>query len=191
MLNAILMPNRDKRFFFFDDGWADGEQTASMRDDIGNSSHILFNKSGAVIKGFVYDSPTGKFAMLAKEAWPGIFEGLPEEFKGILESRAFGGQEASFCIWRKPADEKWRMGNFEYPSCDGSDPDGMRYLLPFFNGNPNAWKGWAKSYYDIDIPVDAIKAVFGHAPIESSLVTLINSDLSPSELVCDIVEIGY
>ncbi|HEX6285588.1 MAG TPA: hypothetical protein VFZ71_11970, partial [Pyrinomonadaceae bacterium] len=52
MLDAILMPDWEYRFYSFDANWSDDEMLASMRNGSGDSFFILFNSAGAIIKGY-------------------------------------------------------------------------------------------------------------------------------------------
>src|SRR5436309_2216272 len=56
MLDAVLMPDWQYRYYSFDSKWAPGEQMASMRGGSGNSYFILFNRHGAILKGYDHEA---------------------------------------------------------------------------------------------------------------------------------------
>jgi hypothetical protein len=57
VLDTILCPDWDGRYYSFNSKWGDGEQTASMRNGSGDEYFIWFSKHGAAIKGFAHESP--------------------------------------------------------------------------------------------------------------------------------------
>jgi hypothetical protein len=52
MLDAILSPEWEYRYYSCNGKWAPGETMASMRNGSGDGYFILFNGHGAAIKGF-------------------------------------------------------------------------------------------------------------------------------------------
>jgi hypothetical protein len=61
MLDAILSPDWEFRYYSFNSKWNAGEMMASMRNGSGDDYFILFNSSGAIIKGFAHESPMSPF----------------------------------------------------------------------------------------------------------------------------------
>jgi hypothetical protein len=51
MLDAILMPEWEYRYYSFNSKWDTGEHMASMRDGQGNQFFALFDNKGLIIKG--------------------------------------------------------------------------------------------------------------------------------------------
>jgi hypothetical protein len=47
MLDAILSPEWDSRYFSFDSAWSPTEEMASMRDGSGNDYFVVFSAAGA------------------------------------------------------------------------------------------------------------------------------------------------
>jgi len=73
----------------------------------------------------------------------------------------------------------------------GDDPDGWAYLLSHLDGRPESFRALAEERYDEAPPLDAIAAVYRHAPLTDELVARLNPEVSLSDLAEDIAEIGY
>jgi hypothetical protein len=56
MLEAIMSPDWEYRYYSFDSKWGLDEMMASMRNGQGDDFFILFNNNGAIIKGFDHES---------------------------------------------------------------------------------------------------------------------------------------
>ena len=102
---------------------------------------------------------------------------------------AFVAEETSFCIWRKYSDSKWQTGKIDFPEAE--DPDGSEDLLFMLDGNPNTYQAWVNEYYEKDIPLDAVKAVYEHKPLTQQLVSRLNSERRIEDLESDLNEIRY
>ena len=188
-LDAIMMDDWEYRYFSFDANWGDGEVLASMRNGSGDSYSILFNSFGAVIKGYGHESEMAGYTVDSGKVWPGVLDELPPEFEAVLTDPAFVAEETSFCIWRKYSDSKWQTGKIEFP--DGEDPDGSEDLLFMLDGIPKTYQQWVKEYYEKDIPLDAVKAVYEHKPLTQQLVSSLNPERRFEDLESDLDEIRY
>lgn len=187
--DAIMMDEWDYRYFSFDANWGEGEMLASMRDGSGDSYFILFNSFGAIIKGYGHESEMAAYTVDSGKVWPGVLDEAPPEFEAVLTDPAFAAEETSFCIWRKYSDSKWQTGKIEFP--DGQDPDGSEDLLFMLDGNPSTYQQWVKEYYEKDIPLDAVKAVYEHKPLTQQLVSSLNPERRFEDLESDLDEIRY
>jgi len=56
MLDAILSPEWEYRYYSFNSRWSEGEQMGSMRDGCGNEFFALFNEAGCFFKGFDHEA---------------------------------------------------------------------------------------------------------------------------------------
>ena len=188
-LDAILMPDWEYRYFSFDANWGDGEMLASMRDGSGDSYFILFNSHGAIIKGYGHESEMAGHTIESGEVWPGVLDSVPEEFEAVLTDPAFGAEETSFCIWRKYSDSGWQTGKIEFP--DEEDPDGSADLLFILDGSPDTYRQWAVEYYERDVPLNEVRAVYEHKPLTQQLVSRLNPERRIDDLDSDLDEIRY
>jgi hypothetical protein len=189
MLDAVLMPEWDNRYYSFDAHWGDGEMLASMRNGSGDTYAILFTAAGAIIKGYAHESEMGRYAAESGRPWPGVVEQVPPEFQPMLAEPAFPLEETSFCVWRKADAALWEVGAIRFP--EGEDPDGSRLLLSVLDGNPRTYQEWSEEYYERSVPLDAVEAVYQHQPLDGHLLGQLNPDITVDELSDDGQEIGY
>ena len=189
MLDAIMSPVWDERVYSFNSTWDVDEQMASMRNGCGDEFFILFNPHGCFVKGFDHESAMSSWGTDHQLPWQGLLEGMPEEFLEASKEPAFSMENISFCIWKLNTSGEWAKGQFEYMECE--DPDGSEYLLEILDGNPETYKAFASEYYEVDLPLDAIKAVYGHQPLDGDVVKALNSEITLKSLQKDLAEIGY
>jgi hypothetical protein len=189
MLDAILCPEWQYRYYSFNAHWSDGAQMGSMRNGCGDDFFALFNSAGCFLKGFAHEAPMTPYRSRAKKVWPGVLEKVPSEFAACLKEPAFSIEDTTFCIWREYCDVAWQCGDIEFP--DGSDPDGSQDLLSPLDGNPKSYQDWAKDYYDHSVPLIAVRRVYDHRPLTRALIAQLNSEPTLEDLEADIREIGY
>ena len=189
MLDSILMPDWEYRYFSFDANWGDDEMLATMRNGSGDSYFILFSSAGAIIKGNAHESAMAEHAADTGEVWPGVLDEVPPEFETILSDPAFVPEETSFCMWRRRGELAWQTGKIKFPDADY--PDGSEDLLFILDGKPETYAAWASEYYERPIPLDAVKEIYAHKPLTQQLISRLNPDRLLEELESDLDEIGY
>ena len=189
MLDAILSPEWENRYFSFESKWDRGKMTASMRDGCANDYFILFNFDGAIIKGFDHESIMSPYANEPKKVWAGVLDDVPSEFKEFLSEPAFTIEDTTFCIWRRHIDSSWQIGEINYP--DDENPDGLEDLLFALDGNPLTYRNFAEEYYEQEIPISLIESVYLHKPLTDELVKTLNKDILIEDLQEDVEKIGY
>lgn len=143
MLDAILSPEWDSRYYSFNAHWAPDEQMGSMRNGCGDEFFALFNAAGCFLKGFAHEAAMSPYALDPPRMWPGVLEGVPEEFAACLHEPAFGLEDTTFCIWRRYGDTGWQHGPVELPA--GADPDGSADLLAPLDGRPESFRNGRKA----------------------------------------------
>jgi hypothetical protein len=191
MLDTILCPEWEYRYYSFNAGWATGEQMGSMRDGSGNGLFALFNAAGCWLKGSVLGVPMSPYRKgCAGEVWAGILDSVPSEFANCLREPAFDIENTSFCIWRRHGEPSWRKGQIEYPP-DHPDPDGSEKLLSALDGDPQTYRDWAEDYYERAVCLTGVTHIYEHRPLTSGLVAQLNPDISLADLQLDLAEIGY
>jgi hypothetical protein len=102
MLDAIVCPEWEYRYYSYNEQWSGDEEMASMRNGQGDEWFFLFDKAGAAVKGFSHESDVAKtdFAKRIKiEA--------PPSFRSFLSEPAFSMDAATFCYWRGASDSVW------------------------------------------------------------------------------------
>ncbi len=189
MLDAIISPDWENRYYSFNSKWSEKEKVASMRDGSGDDYFILFDLQGAIIKAFAHESSMSPHVNQPIKVWTGIFESVPTEFKSFLSEPAFSLESTTFCIWRRFSDSTWQIGEINYPQ--GNDPDGMNELLAILDNNPLTYQKWAEYYFEKEIPLSSVKYVYEHQILTSEILKSLNEDISIKDLQEDIEEIGY
>ena len=189
MLDAIMSPDWEYRYYSFDSKWGLNEMMASMRNGQGDDFFILFNNNGAIIKGFDHEAPMTPYAHKPKRVWPGVLDDVPDVFRDFLDEPAFTIEDTTFCFWRRMEDPCWSIGNIAYPK--GSDPDGSDQLLVMLDGKPETYREFAEEYYERDIPLFAIENIYMHQPLTDEIIASLNPDVSFADLKADIENIGY
>lgn len=189
MLDAIMSPEWESRYYSFNSKWGEGEMMASMRDGSGDEYFILFKSHGAIMKGFAHESPMSPYATEPGEPWVGVLDAVPDEFKDFLSEPAFSIEDTTFCIWRKYTDSSWQVGRIDYP--EGDDPDGSEDLLSLLDGQPSTYKDFAEVYYEREVDLAAVKYIYQHKVLTSEIIATLNADVSLGELKSDIEEIAY
>ena len=189
MLDAILSPDREYRYYSFNSSWGQDESMASMRDGSGDEYLILFNAAGAIVKGFAHESPMSPYSHDPIQVWPGILDNVPSEFQDFLTEPAFEMGCTTFCIWRRFPELSWQVGDITYPN--EIDPDGSEDLLSLLHLDSSGYRDFAAEYYESEIPMFAIEHVFDQKPLRVEILSALNPDVLIGDLKSDIDEIGY
>jgi hypothetical protein len=155
-----------------------------MRDGSGDHWFLHFTPAGAFLKGLAHESP-----MALNAPWPGVLDHVPSKFARSINEPAFMMRDTTFCIWREAAGDGWRQGKIEFPS--HPDPDGASELLGILTGGPQSYQRWATDYYEREIPLEAVKAVYDFQPIAGELVLSLNPDASFENVIVDAEQIAY
>ncbi|MFF8610559.1 hypothetical protein ACF06X_32115 [Streptomyces sp. NPDC015346] len=199
MLDAVLSPDWDGRYYSFDSRWSEGEEMASMRNGQGDEYSLVFSAAGVYIRGFSHESLMSPYGPLADGSpWPGVLDSVPEAFRAYVEEPAFtdegGVPVVTACLWREPADTAWRTGAIDFPE-EGDDPedaDGAGYLFELLvDRSAEAYQEWAEDYYETTVDLAAVRHVLALRPLTDSLVTALNPDTDLAARADDIAEIGY
>ena len=189
MLDAIMSPEWEYRYYSFNSKWDQGEMMASMSNGSGDGFFILFDSHGAIMKGFDHESAMSPWSAEEEKTWSGIFDDVPDEFQSFLAEPAFSIQESTFCIWRRYIDSSWQVGTIDYP--DEDDPDGSEWMLSILDGQPLTYKEFAESYYERPLDLDAIDQIYRHVPLTNEIVAQLNDETTLESLTADIEQIAY
>ncbi len=188
MIDAILMPDWEYRYYSFNSKWDKAERMASMRDGSGDGYYALFINDGVIIKGFERSSPFSKYFDENDKPFPGIFDNVPGYFTSFLKEPAFVLNETTFCIWRTSKDKAWRSGELNAPVDVLDNPIG---LLNIFIEKAEGYHRWAQEYYETSLSLSDIQYFFDNKPITLKSVTALNPGATIEDLSADIREIGY
>jgi len=179
MLDAILSPEWEYRYYSFNSAWGPGEEMASMRNGSGDDWFLLLDQAGAAIKGFAHELARGpNFSQ-------NIQAQVPADFSSFLNEPAFSMQHATFCYWRKTDDNSWS----KVPG--GPDDDGADEMLALLVSGPSGYKEWAEDYFEVPVALDAVTALFAHQPLSDSMILALNPDADIDFTYGQAREIGY
>jgi len=180
MLDAILMPEWEYRYYSYNAQWDANEQMASMRDGEGDHYFALFDSSNRlIIKG--YDKA---YASLHKDQLGDVLKGVPADFKTtFLDEPAFMMDLTSFCIWNEKGNNEWISSQ--------QLADEAYALLQVLVGGAEHYHAWAQNYYEIELDLEPIWHVFDMKPLNEQLLQALNPEIELDELEEDIAEIGY
>ncbi|WP_208458228.1 hypothetical protein [Burkholderia stabilis] len=186
ILDAVLSPEWEYRYYSFNQAWADGEMMASMRNGAGDQWFAIFSAAGAALHGVMREAPMFRLG----KPWPAIFSGLPEVFHAsLLHEPAFTTHDSTFCIWRLAHEARWSCGPIEFP--DAGDPDGSARLLGILSARPEQYVEFAADYYERELDPGDVAAVYRHEPLTAALVRRLNPELDVESLADDLAETGY
>jgi hypothetical protein len=104
MLDAILMPEWQYRYYSFNAHWGHGEMMGAMRNGQGNELFALFNMHGAFLKGFVHESGAA------------FYRDLPVQFEPYPREPAFSPDDVMFCVWRFIDQPRWSCSKVNLPA---------------------------------------------------------------------------
>ncbi|CEJ80571.1 hypothetical protein VHEMI00747 [[Torrubiella] hemipterigena] len=188
MVEAIVYPNWENRYYLFDSNWATGEEMAEFNNGQGDQYLIMFSSVGAYICGFDHESPMSPFRQKDPKPWPGIIDTVPNEFQRFVEEPAFSyrdGPLVTVCLWRGKDDDEWRHGNIAFPRVE--DPDGADHLFWLLHYREvDDYIGWAEEYYEKPIDAESVAALFRGRPLTKEIVETLNAEITLEELEKDI-----
>jgi len=189
VLDLIMSPEWEDRYYSFDSKWGEGETMGSMRNGCGDSFNALFDKHGCFFKGLAHDYPLSSWREGNLEKWKEVINKVPNEFSSATSEPAFDMDGISFCFWRAISDETWTCGSID--SVETDDPDGSEFLLECLDGEPSTYQKFVEEYYEEEIPLSPIEHIYDHMPLTQELVNMLNPDVILSDIRAELIEIGY
>jgi len=175
MLDAIIMPEWELRYFSFDCHWDGSHMMASMKNGSGDEYFLLFDQYGVVGKVFVTN------VKLPANERNELIAKIPSVFQSFKKEEAFSLDDISFCFWCKNGEHNWI-----------SEPKTKNLPhLNFLIGDPELYKVWAEEYYEKEFDIEVIRDIFSHKPLTPEIVAKLNTEISFEKLIDDLDEIGY
>jgi hypothetical protein len=174
MLDAILMPDWELRFFSFNSKWRSGEM-ASMRDGEGSEFFFLFSSTGVV--GKIYDKESGLAPNVAS-----VLARVPNDFSSFKGEPAFSTASATCYLWQKRTEKVWSVvpeNTVEIP------------LLAFVADEGEYYRAWASNYYETELDLEPVRAVFRQEPLTNDLIVSLYPEAEFNAVLRDSEEIGY
>ena len=184
MLDALICPEWEYRYYSFNPDWAEQEEMASMRDGQGDDWFLLLDKAGAALKGFAHESSVAKTDYAKK-----IQIEVPQRFTSFLVKPAFSMESATFCYWRAADDAAWsKVGS----DGDGAEADdGSQAMLSLLVEPASEYCQFAEDYYEEEISVQVVQALYELTPLTEHLVSNLNPALAFVDALSLAKEIGY
>ncbi len=192
VLDAVLSPDWELRYYSFDPAWAEDQEMASMRNGSGDDWFCWFGDPGAAILGFDHESPMSPYAVDPKRTWPGVIKGLPSAFvRPVLREPAFKGEDVTFLFWRESHDIGWNSGPVDLPR-DGDDLSGAGdHLGLVLADDPGAYVVFARDYYEVELPLGVVAAAWDTSPLTSAVVSALNSSADVNEVLAEVEALGF
>ena len=193
MLDAILSPEWDLRYFSYDAHWAPGEQMASMRNGSGDEYSFTITPNGTYGRGFDHESALSPFTREPPRAYPGLLDVVPEALREAVEEPAFllgDVPSVTLTLWRLDGDDTWSHGEARGVDVPVDD-DGGTWLFDELDGAPETYQAFATEYYEVPVSLSAVTHVFQHHPLTEGVVRSLNAELAVEDLLDEISSIGY
>ena len=182
MLDAIVSPEWDYRYYSYNAHWSDEERMGSIRNGSGDDLFALFGPPGCYIKGLDHE------ACLPFVNARAFYAQVPPAFASGVEEPAFSPELISFCCWRGWDDPQWHCARVE---AYAEARDGSEWLLRLLDGDPRSYVDFARDYFEVEVEPEQVVRLLAHEPLTRSLVLAINPDADFDEVKVDAGEGGY
>ncbi|HWY24564.1 MAG TPA: hypothetical protein VNX47_06575 [Nevskia sp.] len=186
MLDAIVCPEWEYRYYSYNSRWSFREEMASMRNGQGDEWFLLFDSAGAALKGLDHESPIARNAAFPEE----IQRVVPPSFSSFLHEPAFSIDHASFCYWRGVSESAWSRVAHPDPVFANTE-DGSETFLALLVTPPLFYQEFALDYYERELPLAAIEHIYANAPLSQELIRTLNPDLGLNDALESASEIAY
>lgn len=173
LIEAVIEPEWEYRYYSYNSKWSDSEEMASMRDGSGNYYFILFSGSQCFIK--VIDKMQN-FKDEAMRTLDAMDIDSQKSISAFLNEPAFYTDELSYLYWNT---------NGTWNSIEMNEHSWLNIL----HDPVPEYIRFAKNYYDKTIPKKTVSTVINEEVSLSYLVKL-NPDIDINSLKTDIDEIG-
>ena len=182
-------------YYTYDRAWGPDE-AASMRNGSGEEYDIVFTADGVFIRGVYHES--SMFEYSGGRLWPGLLDGLPEEFRSQVTEPAFsrpdGTLQATFVLWRRTGDERWHTGadiDFSPADDDEVDPDGSWLLAVLLDDIAEKYREHAEEVYEVDLPQSAVGHIAAFLPLTDAVIRALNPEAEPAHIRAAADNLGY
>lgn len=193
ILDAILSPEWEMRYFSHDAHWAPGEHLASMRNGSGDDYSFTITPRGTYGRGFDHESALSPYTRQPPRPYAGLIDAVPGVLQDAVAEPAFmlgDIPSVTLTAWRLDGDAAWSHGQARDVQAP-SDDDGGTWLFDELDGRPETYVAFAADYYEMPVSLSAAIHVFQQRPLTDALVRSLNVDLSLEDFGEDIRSIGY
>ena len=186
MLDAIICPEFQYRYFSYDASWGDDEQVAVMRNGDGDHWFLHLSGSGAALKGYVQELPRGESRAMALE----VQRRVPGDFGAFLHEPAFAMDAVSYFYWRRSGDAGW--SKVDHPDAGLAHwSDGSEDYLSILLAPASCYYDYATDYFECEPPLASIEHIYALAPLTAAIVKSLNPQMTLAEARAAAAAIGY
>ncbi len=186
MLDAIISPEWESRYYSFNRRWAveAGHRMGSMRNGSGDEYFILFLADGrAAIKGYDHRSP----ALKGTRSVEGVLDGLPVALTAFANEPAFSMEDSTFCFWN--VGEGWKTS--ATVTASDRERDGSEWMLECLSSGAAAYVEYCRDSFEVEVPVEIVERFLGLEPLTPDLARALQPTADLGQLAGDLDEIGY
>lgn len=187
VLDAILSPEWEYRYYSYNHQWSDTEEFFEMRNGEGDHMLILFREDGCIINGFVHELYDYEENLPSKEK---LTKGLPEIFDEFIFGEPVKTIGTTFCLW-STGSGSWQTGQIE------DTDDGSEDMMSVFDGNPQTYIDWATDYFEdcykeTGIPLETTDRIYrGETLTKEMVLSIVDEPEDWKQLADDMKEINY
>jgi hypothetical protein len=186
MLDAIICPESEYRYFSFDAAWGIDQQVGSMSNGDGDHWFLYLGAAGAAIKGYVSEPACGQAREMARQ----VQRNVPSEFSALLHEPAFMMDSVSYCYWRRAGERSWSQ--VAHPDAGLEDwSDGSADYLSILMAPASCYYDYASEYFECEPPLSSIEHLYAHAPLTAAIVESLNPRMSLEDAHAAARQIGY
>ncbi|WP_405828020.1 hypothetical protein [Streptomyces sp. NBC_01176] len=188
ILDVILSPDWEGRYYCMSAGWADGEEMTSMRNESGAEYSIVFSAAEVYVRGFDHESPMSPYGTAA-------CPGREWSTKSLI-AQAFRRGAVLHRRGRRPCRDGLLVavghGRPVAPRDDrfpprAVDPDGATGLFGLLTDrSPEAFQPFTEDCYDVPAGLAAVRHVHALRPLSRQLVSSLNPAVSLAGLAQDV-----
>lgn len=182
VLDAIISPEWEYRYYSYDSKWGEGEEFCEMRNGSGDLINILFLNDKCVISGFAHEYRNNEKSQ--------ITENLPEIYNEFIFGEPVASLGTTFCLWIND-NLNWQVGNIiDYN-------DNSEEMLEIFDGNPQTYIDWASEYFEdsykeTGIPLEIVTKIYDGAVLTKEMVLSIVEEIEDWKLLeTNLKEMNY
>lgn len=190
----IIMNDERKdwlRLSNFYKNYFDGIDMVKIDNGAGDNMYILFSKDGVIIKGFDHESMLSPYANDDEEIAEGIYDSVPIELLQLLKDESIELTDVTFCVWLSKNESSWKKGDVIIPDDYTEDDDGEGFLLGYIFDNADSWLAWAKDYYEKELPLECVNAIYEHKDITRQIIEKFNPKRDIDSVIKELKMIGY
>lgn len=187
LLDTILCPEWEYRYYSYDARWDEDAQVAFMRNGSGDEWRVFFCPGGALLVGTSHEHFAGSEGDFAKH----IHAVVPADLRQLLEppNSAAAAEFATFCLWCSVDNHLWQtvapsLGNRR-------SEDGSARLLAILDNDPSTYQAWAEDYYERDVALESVRAIYGCKPLDAAMVASLNPKAQWAGTMTEAMDFGY